>query len=82
MFKLVVALFMVIHGEPSHKPSAVIEITPTFATREECVGFLKSDDGKKSKESIQKLANEIDGDVAIKTMCVKSSKEEADDGKI
>lgn len=79
MFKLFVMLFAIANGSPANKPSLVIELKPGFETREECIGFLKSEEGAKAKKAIESAADEIDGDVAIKSVCMKAKEGKTED---
>jgi hypothetical protein len=83
MFKLIALLFAMTGGQPADKPSLVIEIKPGFETREACFGFLKTEEGSKAKKAIEAMADEIEGDVSIRAVCVRSGKpDDDDDGKI
>lgn len=81
MFRLVVLLFSVASGAPESKPSLVIELKPGFESREACMDFLRTEEGSKAKTAIEGAADEIEGNVLIKPVCIKGEDKE-DDGRI
>jgi len=82
MFKLIITMFAMINGVPADHPFSAGYISSKFQTREACMKYLTTEEGRGAKKELEDEANKKDGDVTIKVACVKIEDKPSDDGTI
>ena len=82
MFKLILTLFVMTNGVPADHPFSTGYVKVKFPTKEACMKYLATEEGKETKKELDDAANEKEGDVAIKINCVKIDEKPSGDGKI
>ena len=75
-------MFAMANGVPADHPFSTGYVSAKFPTKESCMKYLATEDGKEAKKEVDDAANKKDGDVAIKINCVKIEDKPSDDGKI
>lgn len=77
MIKLVAILYLVTNGVPASEPYHTISNNKEFMSKDDCLAYLKSDQGKISTQFIESWAAEQNNKIAVKFDCVNVSKGES-----
>jgi len=77
MIKLIALLFLVTNGVPASEPYHTISNNKEFMSKDDCLAYLKSDQGKISTQFIESWAAEQSDKIAVKFDCVNVSKGES-----
>lgn len=73
MFKIVAVVFAVVNGVPATEPLRVVPYDQkTFETLEECMGFIKTEEGMALRASIDKFVASQNGTIMVKGGCMKA----------
>jgi len=77
MFKLVAVLFLVTNGIPASEPYHTMSNNKEFMSKDDCLAYLKTDQGKASTEYIENWAANQPGKISVKFDCVPAVKGES-----
>jgi len=77
MIKLVAFLFLVTNGVPASEPYHTISNNKEFMSKDDCLAYLKTDQGKISTQFIESWASEQMNKITVKFDCVNASKGES-----
>ncbi len=77
MIKLVALLFLVTNGVPASEPYHTISNNKEFMSKDDCLEYLKTDQGKAATQYMENWAANQNGKIAVKFDCVNVSKGES-----
>lgn len=72
MFNLVVAIFVLVNGEPSGQPVQMFAYNQTFESEEACMAFSSSDEGMVLRYSLNEFIMSKRGAIMARLGCAKA----------
>ena len=77
MIKLVALLFLVTNGVPASEPYHTMPNNKEFLSKDDCLAYLKTDEGKASTQFVESWAAGQGGKISVKFDCVPVAKGES-----
>ena len=77
MFKLIAMLFLVTNGVPTSESYHTMSNNREFMSKDDCLAYLKTDQGKVSTQFIESWAANQSDKIAVKFDCVPATKGES-----